>query len=115
MRIQLLVFGDWAQAFGMLPMFLFTLHYGVIRPLMRRVDPWWKSGAGVMLFLMSSSFFIVQLIVFFTLLLGTGFWGRDIFRIIGYLLAGSAMWFLFLYYVFTNWQARKAHKALPES
>lgn len=103
MRGQLLVFGDWAQAFGMVPMFFFTLHYGVIRPLQRKVAPWWESGAGVMLFLMSSSFFIVQLIVFLSLLLGPDFWGREIFRITGYLLSCFSMWFLLGYYILTNW------------
>lgn len=106
MRSDVLILGDYAQAFGTLPMLIFTVHYGIIRPLRRKVAPWWRSGAGVMLFLMSSSFLMVQLIVFASLLLGPDFWGREVFRIIGYTLAGFSMWFLLGYYIFANWKAR---------
>ncbi len=72
------MFGDVIQGFGTLPMLIFTIHYGFVRPIRGKVTPWWKSGAGVMLFLMSFSFLIVQILIFTTLLLGSDFAGREL-------------------------------------
>lgn len=104
-RTLLLVIGDFIVAAGIIPSTAFLLDYGILRWARRRknhptFEPWWTSGMGVLIFLLALGLFAVQAIVIATLFLGQDYWGRDIFRIIGYLVSTSSAYALLVVYAF---------------
>lgn len=116
MREELFEFGDKIQAFGMIPAFIVALDYGLIRPVIRRgrhFTPWFRSGAGIMIFLLAFSLFVGQLVVALSLQFGPLFPGREYVRIIGYLLVGLSAYFMLGYYLWANYRpsARRAARA----
>lgn len=71
----------------------FTIDYVLIRPA-RRFEPWWRSSIGWMFATLGTAVTVVGGLVFLSLMLGPDYWGRSIFRLIGYstfLLAGAML------------------------
>jgi hypothetical protein len=109
--------GDWLQAVGSLPSLYFVLSYGVVRPLRRKYEPWWKDRVGTMIFMLGLALFAISVVVTLSLFLGIGYPGREIVRIAGYAIFAVASFYLvFVYELEANrsaphmWALEKKHR-----
>lgn len=94
-REILLLIGDWIQAAGIIPAFILLVDYGILAPRRRNFE---KTGIRLMILGLALGFLVSQLVVFFSLLLGPDYWGREFFRILGYLIGSGSVWFMLLVY-----------------
>lgn len=102
-RDFILGLGDYFVAYAAIPTAIFVLSYGVIRPFRKihgaRVEPWWRSVEGTMMFLLGLSLLAVQGIVVASLFLGVEYPGREWVRLFGYgMIAVSSTWMMIVYY-----------------
>lgn len=86
----LLTVGDWILVLGLIPLLVFVVDYGILRPL-RGYRPWWKSVGGFALMLVGVGLASSDIVVLVHIHLGPEYVGREFVRIIGYAIstAGS--------------------------
>lgn len=68
---------------GFIPFAAFMLDYVLIRPL-RGYQPWWRSPIGWMFAMLGVAITVIGGLVVASLWLGPHYWGRPIFRALGY-------------------------------
>lgn len=94
-REIILAVGDWIQAAGIIPSLVLLVDYGIFAPRRRNFEP---TGIRYMILGLALGFLVTHLVVFFSLLLGPDYWGREWFRLAGYLIGSSSVWFMLYVY-----------------
>lgn len=83
----LVTLGDLIAFHNLIPAILFVAYY--------RTSPWRNNFVGRALMFLGVSLVITQVVLSASLFFGTDYFGREFVRIIGYAVAGAAIWVVF--------------------